>query len=79
MATAGLDGARDCGCAVRPRATRVFIGYYRVYRNSTVRATAPDGSAATFRDLGEEAQRLGWIVGLRFTPEGFRVPSGAPF
>ena len=69
---AGLDGARDCGCAVRPGAKRVFIGYYRLYRNSTVRATAPDGSHATFQDLGEEAERRGWTVGLRFTPEGFR-------
>lgn len=68
---AGLDGARDCGCAVRPGAKRVFIGYYRLYRNSTVQATAPDGSTATFRELGEEAARRGRTVGLRFTPDGF--------
>ncbi len=73
---AGLDGARDCGCAIRPGASRVFIGYYRVYRNSTVRATDPVGRAATFRELGEAAERRGWTVGLRFTPEGFSPPAG---
>jgi hypothetical protein len=75
VVNAGLDGARDCGCAVRPGAKRVFIGYYRAYLNSTVQATAPDGSTATFRDLGPEAARRGWTVGLRFGPEGF---SSAP-
>ncbi len=73
---AGLDGALDCGCAVRPGASRVFIGYYRVYRNSTVRATDPAGRTAAFRDLGEEARRRGWTVGLRFAPEGFSPPAG---
>jgi hypothetical protein len=63
---AGLDGARDCGCAVRPGARRVFLGYYRLYRNSTVQATDPDGRTAVFRDLGPEARTRGWVVGLRF-------------
>jgi hypothetical protein len=73
---AGLDGALDCGCAVRPGARRVFIGYYRVYRNSTVRATDPAGGTATFRDLGEETRRRGWTVGLQFTPGAFVPPGG---
>ncbi|MGH7628240.1 MAG: hypothetical protein ACREOF_02415 [Gemmatimonadales bacterium] len=68
---AGLDGARDCGCAVRPGASRVFIGYYRLYRNSTVQATDPAARTAMFRDLGEEVRRRGWTVGLRFTREVF--------
>jgi hypothetical protein len=68
---AGLDGARDCGCAVRPGARRVFLGYYRLYRNSTVRATDPAGRTATFRDLGPEAQARAWVVGLRFASEDF--------
>ncbi len=71
---AGLDGARDCGCAVRPGATRVFIGYYRLYRNSTVQATDPAGRTGTFRELGQEARNRGWTVGLRFTPDGFTSP-----
>ena len=68
---AGLDGARDCGCAVRPGAKRVFIGL-----NSTVQATDRQGRRATFRDLGEEAQRRGWTVGLQFIPDGFTAPAG---
>jgi hypothetical protein len=59
---AGLDGARDCACAIRPGARRVFLGYYRLYRNSTVQATDPDGRTATFRDLGPEAQARNWMV-----------------
>lgn len=69
---AGLDGARDCGCAVRPGARRVFLGYYRLYRNSTVQATDPDGRTATFRDLGPEAQARNWVVGVRFASGDFR-------
>ncbi len=69
---AGLDGARDCGCAVRPGARRVFLGYYRLYRNSTVQATDPGGRTATFRDLGPEAQARKWVVGVRFASGDFR-------
>ena len=69
---AGLEGARDCGCAVRPGAQRVFLGYYRLYRNSTVRATDAAGRSATFRDLGPEAQARGWTVGLRFAEGDFQ-------
>lgn len=68
---AGLEGARDCGCMVRPGAERVFLGYYRLYQNTTVRATDPRGLAATFRDLGPEARSRGWTVGLRFTDGDF--------
>ena len=75
---AGLDGALDCGCAVRPGATRVFVGYYRLYQNSTVRATDPDGRIATFQELGEEARLRDWTVGLRFTPEAFRATPPGP-
>jgi hypothetical protein len=63
---AGLAGARDCECAVRPGANRVFLGYYRLYGNSTVRVRSPGGSEATFRDLGPQVKSRDGTVGLRF-------------
>jgi len=68
---AGLEGARDCGCAVRAGASRVFIGYYRLYGNSTVQATDAAGRTATFRDLGPAALARGGTVGLRFAADNF--------
>lgn len=71
---AGLEGALDCGCAVRPGATRVFIGYYRLYANSTVRARSPAGEA-TFRDLGPQVTSRDGTVGLRFEDKDLRPRS----
>jgi len=69
---AGLRGAVECGCAVRPGRTRVFVGYYRLYLNSTVRARSPGVGAATFRDLGPEVTTPAGTVGLRFEDRDLR-------
>jgi hypothetical protein len=72
-ANAGLQGAVDCGCAVRPGATRVFVGYYRLYQNSTVRARGmTTRREATFRDLGPQVTHPDGAVGLRFEARDLR-------
>jgi len=73
MVNAGLQSAIDCGCAVRPGARRVFIGYYPLYQNSTVRVRAPGGATAEFRDLGPQVTRGDGTVGLRFEDKDLRV------
>ena len=69
---AGLEGSLDCGCAVRPGAKRVFIGYYPLFGNSTVRARTHDGRSATFRDLGPNVTSRDGTVGLRFERANLR-------
>lgn len=71
---AGLQGAVDCGCAVRPGGRRVFIGYYRLFQNSTVRAGAPGGRSATFEALGSQVTAPDGSVGLRFEERDLRGP-----
>jgi hypothetical protein len=73
MVNAGLQSAIDCGCAVRPGARRVFIGYYPLYQNSTVRVRAPAGATAEFRDLGPQVTRGDGTVGLRFEDKDLRL------
>lgn len=68
---AGLEGVLDCGCAVRPDARRVFIGYYRLYQNSTVEARA-GRRTAVFRDLGGKVVAADGSVGLRFEEKDLR-------
>jgi hypothetical protein len=72
VVNAGLEGAVDCGCAVRPGAERVFVGYYRLYRNSTVQARDSVGRSATFRDLGPSVTAADGLVSLRFESKDFR-------
>jgi len=73
---AGLQGSVDCGCAVRPGARRVFIGYYRLFQNSTARAqtlgAGPAAASATFRDLGPRVTAPDGTVGLRFEDKDLR-------
>jgi hypothetical protein len=71
---AGLEGGLDCGCAVRPGTRRVFIGYYRLYQNSTVQARASRSRTAVFRDLGASVVSRDGTVGLRFENKDLRVP-----
>ena len=68
---AGLVGALDCGCAVRPGGRRVFLGYYRLYQNSTVRART-GAREATFRELGPQVTSPDRTVGLRFEDKDLR-------
>jgi hypothetical protein len=72
LVNAGLQSAVDCGCAVRPGGRRVFIGYYRLFQNSTVQARGPGTGAATFRDLGPRVTGAAGSVGLRFEDKDLR-------
>ena len=74
MVNAGLQGAIDCRCAVRPGARRVFIGYYPLYQNSTVRVRGSGRATAEFRDLGPQVRKADGTVGLRFEDKDLRVP-----
>lgn len=74
---AGLAGAHDCDCAVRPGANRVFIGYYPLYQNSTVQARDPTGAQAAFRDLGPKVTNRDGTVGLRFEDKDLITPRAA--
>jgi hypothetical protein len=72
IVNAGLQGSIDCDCGVPAGATRTRIGYYRLFRNSTVRAVDGQTRSATFENLGSRVTDPGGAVGLRFNPGDFR-------
>ena len=65
---AGLAGATPCNCNVPPGAVRMEIGYYPLFQNSTVRATA-GARSAMFTDFGRQVDKERGVVGLLFRAE----------
>ena len=64
--------ARECPCVVPPGVVRFPIGYYLLYRNSTVQVVDPDGATATFADFSGSIRASNGTVGLRFAPQDLR-------
>lgn len=69
---AGLVNAQPCNCRVSPGANRARIGYYPLFKNSSVQATDGTGRTAVFRDLGASVDKERAVVGLRFEEKDFR-------
>ena len=68
----GSAAELDCRCTVSDGAVHAVIGYYRLFQNSSVRVTAPDGRTAQFTDLGGKVDPQSGTVGLRFGPGDLR-------
>src|SRR5262249_43149406 len=78
MVNAGLQGAMDCGCAVRPGGERVFMGSYRLFQNSTVQVRGSSGKTAAFTELGPRVTARDGTVGLRFEDKDLRGGKAVP-
>jgi hypothetical protein len=70
----GSAAEESCRCSVPPGAVRVPLGYFPLYRNSSVRAILPNGRVATFEGLGPQVNRASGVVRLRFDDGDFRDP-----
>lgn len=64
---AGLQGARDC-CVLPAGAVRVPVGYWRLWRNSTVEVRDSAGRRAIFPGLGPQVTAGDGTIRLRFNP-----------
>ena len=74
----GESLARECPCTVPPGAVRFPIGYYLLYRNSTVHVVDPEGATATFVDFSPSVRARDGTVGLRFAAQDLRpAPTGS--
>ncbi len=72
VVNAGLASAFDCGCEVPPGAVRMPIGYYRLYRNSTVEARDGAGRSARFENVAVSVLTPGNSVGIRLNSGDLR-------
>jgi hypothetical protein len=67
----GLVGARNC-CVLPAAATRVPVGYWPLWLNSSVEVWDSAGRRASFRDLGPHVTAASGAVGLRFNARDLR-------
>jgi len=70
----GSAAAKECGCTIPDGSTRLGIGYYRLFQNSSVRVTAPDGRTATFPGFSASVAARDGTVGLRFEAKDLKRP-----
>ena len=71
----GSSAEESCRCSIPPGAVRVPLGFYPLFRNSSVRAILPNGRVATFEGLGSQVNRASGVVRLRFELRDFRDTS----